>query len=103
MMMPSLPGKLDGSGVSFTCNDGLFAAVLFLSQQTSHQQPASSTFLSEQISTRHQPPAKRTGWNFQTIKSFLVNHVRKALSIFYLLCHFCFSFVFVSGHLIDSS
>jgi hypothetical protein len=25
------------------------------------QQPASSTFLSEQISTNHQPPAKRTG------------------------------------------
>jgi hypothetical protein len=32
----------------------------FLSQQTSHQQSVSSTFLSEQISTSHQPPAKRT-------------------------------------------
>jgi hypothetical protein len=31
-----------------------------LSQQTSHQQSASSTFLSEQISTSHQTPAKRT-------------------------------------------
>jgi hypothetical protein len=35
-------------------------AVLFLSEQTSHQQPANSTFLSEQISTSHQSPAKRT-------------------------------------------
>jgi hypothetical protein len=33
----------------------------FLSEQISHQQSASSTFLSEQISTSHQPPAKRTG------------------------------------------
>jgi hypothetical protein len=33
---------------------------IFLSQQTSHQQPTSSTLLSEQISTRHQPPANRT-------------------------------------------
>jgi hypothetical protein len=36
----------------------------FLSEQTSHQQPASSTFLSEQISTSQQQPAKRTGWEF---------------------------------------
>jgi hypothetical protein len=34
---------------------------IFFSEQTSHQQSASSTFLSEQISTSHQPPAKRTG------------------------------------------
>jgi hypothetical protein len=34
--------------------------VLF-SEQTSNQQPASSTFLSEQISSSHQPPAKQTG------------------------------------------
>jgi hypothetical protein len=48
---------------------GLFArlishqpAVLFLSQRTSNQpQPASSTLLSEQTSTSHQPPANRTG------------------------------------------
>jgi hypothetical protein len=33
----------------------------FLSEQTSHQQQANSTFLSEQTSTSHQPPAKRTG------------------------------------------
>jgi hypothetical protein len=33
----------------------------FLSEQTRHQQSASSIFLSEQISTSHQPPAKRTG------------------------------------------
>jgi hypothetical protein len=38
-------------------------AVLFLSEQTSHQQPASSTFLSEQTSTSHQPPANRTSSN----------------------------------------
>jgi hypothetical protein len=36
------------------------ASSTFLSEQISHQQPASSTFLSEQISTNHQPPAKRT-------------------------------------------
>jgi hypothetical protein len=35
-------------------------AVLFFSEQISHQQPASSTFSSEQTSTSHQPPAKRT-------------------------------------------
>jgi hypothetical protein len=34
---------------------------IFLKEQTSHQQSGSSTFLSEQISTSHQPPAKRTG------------------------------------------
>jgi hypothetical protein len=36
-------------------------AVLFSSEQTSHQQPVSCTFLSKQTSTNHQPPAKRTG------------------------------------------
>jgi hypothetical protein len=30
---------------------------IFLSQQISHQQPASSTLLSEQTGTNHQPPA----------------------------------------------
>jgi hypothetical protein len=38
------------------------ASSTFLSEQISHQQPANSTFLSEQISISHQPPAKRTGW-----------------------------------------
>jgi hypothetical protein len=33
----------------------------FLSEQTNHQQPVNSIFLSEQISTNHQAPAKRTG------------------------------------------
>jgi hypothetical protein len=33
------------------------ASSTFLSEQISHQQPANSTFLSEQISTSHQPPA----------------------------------------------
>jgi hypothetical protein len=33
----------------------------FLLQQISHQQSVSSTFLSEQTSTSHQPPTKRTG------------------------------------------
>jgi hypothetical protein len=37
------------------------ASSTFLSQQISHQQPASSTLLSEQTSTSHQPPANRTG------------------------------------------
>jgi hypothetical protein len=37
------------------------ASSTFLSEQISHQQPANSTFLSEQTSTSHQPPAKRTG------------------------------------------
>jgi hypothetical protein len=37
------------------------ASSTFLSEQISHQQPASSTFLSEQTSTSHQPLAKRTG------------------------------------------
>jgi hypothetical protein len=32
----------------------------FLSEQTNHQQSVSSAFLSEQISTSHQPPAKQT-------------------------------------------
>jgi hypothetical protein len=36
------------------------ASSTFLSEQTIHQQPANSTFLSKQTSTRHQPPAKRT-------------------------------------------
>jgi hypothetical protein len=36
------------------------ASSIFLSQQTSHQQSDNNTFLSEQISTSHQPPAKRT-------------------------------------------
>jgi hypothetical protein len=31
---------------------------IFLSEEISHQQPANGTFLSEQISTSHQPPAK---------------------------------------------
>jgi hypothetical protein len=37
------------------------ASSTFISEQISHQQPANSTFLSQQISTSHQPPAKRTG------------------------------------------
>jgi hypothetical protein len=37
------------------------ASSTFLSEQISHKQTASSTFLSQQISTSHQPPAKRTG------------------------------------------
>jgi hypothetical protein len=40
------------------------ASSIFLSQQISHQQPANSTFLSEQTSTSRQPPAKRTGCQF---------------------------------------
>jgi hypothetical protein len=37
------------------------ANITFLSEQISHQQLASSIFLSKQISTSYQPPAKRTG------------------------------------------
>jgi hypothetical protein len=37
------------------------ASSTFLSEQISHQQPTNRTFLSEQTSTSHQPPAKRTG------------------------------------------
>jgi hypothetical protein len=48
------------------------ASSTFLSEQTNHQQPANSTFHPEQISTNHQPPAKRTGcWNF--VASVLFN------------------------------
>jgi hypothetical protein len=36
----------------------------FLSEQNSHQQPASSTFFSEQTSNSHQPPGKRTGYRW---------------------------------------
>jgi hypothetical protein len=35
------------------CSFGLSATSTFLSEQNSHQQPISSTFLSEQISTCH--------------------------------------------------
>jgi hypothetical protein len=36
------------------------ASSTFLSEQISHQQPVNSTFLSEQTTTSHQLPAKRT-------------------------------------------
>jgi hypothetical protein len=36
------------------------ASSTFFSEQTAHHQSASNTFLSEQISTSHQPPAKPT-------------------------------------------
>jgi hypothetical protein len=36
------------------------ASSTFLSEQISQQEPANSTFLSEQTSTSHQPPANRT-------------------------------------------
>jgi hypothetical protein len=53
-MLPLTPRSL---GLSATSQQ------YFFSQQISHQQPASSTFLSQQTSTSHQPPAKRTGCN----------------------------------------
>jgi hypothetical protein len=37
------------------------ASSTFLSEQISQQEPANSTFLSEQTSTSHHPPANRTG------------------------------------------
>jgi hypothetical protein len=44
----------------------------FLSEQTSHQHSVSNTFLLEQISTSHQPPAKRTGRKYSAI--FFTGH-----------------------------
>jgi hypothetical protein len=44
------------------------ASSTFLSEQISHQQSDSSTFLSEQTSTSHQPPTKRTGWATATAR-----------------------------------
>jgi hypothetical protein len=44
----------------------LLASSTFLSEQTNHQRPAIRTFISEQTSTIHQPPAKRTGRMFVT-------------------------------------
>jgi hypothetical protein len=38
----------------------LSGTITFLSEQISHQQSANSIFLSEQISTSHQPAAKQT-------------------------------------------
>jgi hypothetical protein len=45
------------------CSFGLSATSqqYFSLRKNSHQQSASSAFHSEQISTSHQPPAKRTG------------------------------------------
>jgi hypothetical protein len=37
------------------------ASSIFLLEQISRQKSANNTFLSEQTSTSHQPPAKRTG------------------------------------------
>jgi hypothetical protein len=42
------------------CLLGLSATNTFLLEQTSHQQLASRTFLSEKTGTRHEPPAERT-------------------------------------------
>jgi hypothetical protein len=50
------------------------ASSTFLSQQISHQQPASSTFLSEQTSTSHQPPANRTGADQVSLFARLISH-----------------------------
>jgi hypothetical protein len=48
-------GRFSASQTEHAAHDPVRLA--FLSEQTSHQQPASSTFLSEQNSTSHQPPA----------------------------------------------
>jgi hypothetical protein len=48
------------------------ASSTFLSEQISHQQPANNTFLSEQISTSHQPPAKRTDCEPALVHLFLL-------------------------------
>jgi hypothetical protein len=44
------------------CSLGLSVTSQQYFSLTTNQQPASSTFLSEQTSTSHQPPAKRTGY-----------------------------------------
>jgi hypothetical protein len=45
------------------------ASSTFLSEQISHQQPANSTFLSEQTGTSHQPP-EQAEYLIQTITWF---------------------------------
>jgi hypothetical protein len=59
--MSSRPVRLGLSAVFFSQNK---SAAFFLSEQISRQQPANNTFLSQQISTSHQPPVKRTGCQF---------------------------------------
>jgi hypothetical protein len=63
-------------------------AVLFLSEQTSHQQPASSTFLSEQTSTSHQPPANRTGCRFTIFAVHLLKTTKNQTKSKYLHSHY---------------
>jgi hypothetical protein len=41
-----------------------YQSAVFLSEQTSHQQSASSTFLSQQISTSHQPKEQTVNLRF---------------------------------------
>jgi hypothetical protein len=62
------------------------ASSTFLSEQISHQQPASSTLLSEQTSTSHQPPANRTGRTL-TISIEEINTAKKLLSILFVSYH----------------
>jgi hypothetical protein len=47
----------------------------FLSEQTSHQQPANSIFLSKQISTSHQPPTKRRSSPNAGFMQFVAAHL----------------------------
>jgi hypothetical protein len=60
------------------------ASSTFLSEQISHQQPASSTLLSEQTSTSHQPPANRTGRWFLNNLHRGNKHRKKVVK--YLIC-----------------
>jgi hypothetical protein len=74
------------------------ASSAFLSQQISHQQSANSTLLSEQTSTSHQPPANRTG-----CLSFQVLLLQPGLSHFVQKDRISFSFAplflsFVKGN-----
>jgi hypothetical protein len=52
----------------------------FLSERISHPQPASSTLLSKQTSTNHQPPANRTGSKSFTFKVQTYQPLRKAVN-----------------------
>jgi hypothetical protein len=57
-----LRGSLDGNGSGTSENTETGTSNYVFESWLEHNQSASSTFLSEQISISHQPPAKWTGW-----------------------------------------
>jgi hypothetical protein len=58
---------------------------IFLSEETNHQQPASSTFLSKQTSTGHQSPANKQ-YNYKHVQPTIFLHNKKhlAFSLYYI-------------------